>query len=177
MISNGSMLDLNDTTTCDYSIEEVAHSLSSIVRFNGHTKKRYNVAQHCCIMSAVVPPEFALAALLHDMQEAFVSDLPTPVKDNVGGRYRELENRIQGEMADKFSIPLWKLNSHQVKEADLRILATERRDLFDDQTTTWPILKGVKPYNYEIKPLSRNKAKRLFLEMYHHFTSPPYNNL
>ena len=163
MLCNGQMLDLNDTTTCDYGIEEEAHALSGINRFNAHTNCLYSVAQHCYIMSFMVPMEFQFAALLHDMQEAFVSDLPTPVKNAIGPGYRLLENKIQREMAQKFGVSVHKLNSTEVKKADLRILATERRDLFDNIDTEWPILVGVKPYNMKIVPWSREESKRGFL--------------
>lgn len=169
MISNGSMLDLSDTTKCEYEIEEVAHALSGIARFNAHTKEHYSVAQHCSIMSWLVPRPYAYAALMHDMQEAFVSDLPTPIKNMIGPGYRELEDRIQLEMADKFHVAAWKLSSKEVKKADLKMLATERRDLFDNQSSVWPVLVGVDPYEDKIEPLSQEDAYLQFLDNFYLF--------
>ncbi len=64
----------------DVDIRDIAHALSMCTRFNGHLAKYYSVAEHSIIMSYLVKPKHALAALLHDAAEANLSDVPRPIK-------------------------------------------------------------------------------------------------
>jgi hypothetical protein len=64
----------------DVRIGDIAHALAMCTRFNGHLPEYYSVAEHCVIMSYLVEPEHALAALLHDAAEAYLSDVPRPIK-------------------------------------------------------------------------------------------------
>lgn len=96
----GRWLDLNDLPSCDFVIEDIAWALGRILRYNGHIKHNYNVAQHCIAMSYMVPKRFALEALLHDAAEAFMGDVIKPVK----GMFPEieaLEDRVLGAIIEK----------------------------------------------------------------------------
>ena len=77
-------------------ISDVAHGLSHVCRFAGHTTKFFSVAEHSLIVHALVSemePRLAGAALFHDGHEAYLGDIPTPLKDIVGEAYTEL---VQG---------------------------------------------------------------------------------
>lgn len=67
---------------CDICIEDIAHALSQLCRYTGHTNTFYSVAQHCLLIADKIPggPEVKLAALLHDAAEAYVNDLASPLK-------------------------------------------------------------------------------------------------
>ena len=170
MLCNGTMFDLLNPGDSDYGIEEVAHALSNIARFNGHTEEFYSVAQHCVLMSHWIEPLYAREALLHDMQEAFVGDVATPLKLLIGDKYKELELGVQNSMCDKFAVSYWRVTSPPVKRADLKMLMTEKRDLMRGDTD-WSILEGVEPYDeYEIHPWSPSVAKRAFITRYNELT-------
>ena len=77
----------------DIDIEDIAHSLSRLCRFNGHCKSFYSVAEHSYRISYIVPPEFALWGLLHDAGEAYLSDLPRPIKHQIP-EFIEIEERL-----------------------------------------------------------------------------------
>lgn len=64
----------------DVHIEDIAHSLSMLCRYNGHCKHFYSVAEHCWLLSYAVPDPYKLEALLHDGSEAYTSDIPRPFK-------------------------------------------------------------------------------------------------
>jgi hypothetical protein len=79
-ISSGKLIDLAHPQTTDIDIEDIAWSLSNIMRFNGHLSTQISVARHSLEVSRLVPTELALAALLHDAHEAYVGDIVRPVK-------------------------------------------------------------------------------------------------
>ena len=69
-----------DPNPADIDIKDIAHALSNCCRFAGHIKSFYSVAQHSVIVSELCEPENALAGLLHDASEAYLSDIARPVK-------------------------------------------------------------------------------------------------
>ena len=113
----------------DVDIRVIAHSLSMICRFNGHVARFYSVAEHCVLVSLMVPPSDALAGLLHDAAEAYVADVSTPVKRARGfAFYRRTEDRILAAVLARFGLlpPLpWSVHC-----ADQRLVVEEARRLF-----------------------------------------------
>lgn len=84
-------------------IEDIAHGLSLLCRFNGQTSEFYSVAEHSWLLSQVVPPEYALEALMHDGPEAYLPDICSPIKPFIVGFY-EIEDRIIEAMAQKYDL-------------------------------------------------------------------------
>ena len=79
----------------EIDIDDVAHSLSQMCRFLGHTDGFYSVGQHSVLVSELVPAQDALWGLLHDASEAYLCDLPAPIKrDPEMGIYRIAEDRL-----------------------------------------------------------------------------------
>lgn len=105
---------------------DIAHALSLLCRYGGHVDRFYSVAEHCVLMSEWVEPQHALAALLHDATEAYVVDVPRPLKRQLLG-YRAIEEQVWFAIAYRFGLD-FEL-PHAVKEADDRILLTERNEL------------------------------------------------
>jgi hypothetical protein len=85
-------------------IVDIAHSLSLQCRYNGHVSRFYSVAEHSLYLSEAVPSEHALTALLHDATEAYLCDLPRPIKSAIT-IYREVEDRLWKVVANKFNLP------------------------------------------------------------------------
>jgi len=122
----GKAIDLANFKEDDVRLPDIAHALSMINRFNGHTKFPYSVAQHSVMVSKIVEPQNALWGLLHDASEAYLGDVSTPLKMMLPS-YRELEDQVQRAIASKFGLK-WPM-PHEVKEADLRALLSEKRDI------------------------------------------------
>lgn len=162
--ASGRRLDYLLPTEDNIYIEDIATALSRESRFNGHTKAFYSVAQHCVVASQIVRHEFRLEALLHDATEAYMKDLPRPLKQLLPD-YQEIEDRLDAVIRGKFGLPA-SMSPH-VKSADLVLLATERRDLrIPDDGSPWTCLEGVKPLRHRITPWEPDTAKDLFLDQF-----------
>lgn len=146
-----------------FSIYDIAHALSNICRFTGHTTAFYSVAQHCVLVSLIVPKPLALKALLHDAAEAYLGDVSAPLKA-VLPDYKAIENRVERALLAHFGVdPTF---DPIIKHADLRALVTESRDLMQR-----PIeIPGVEPTAYRITPLSPGEAAMVFIERFNELT-------
>src|SRR4051794_36829357 len=74
-------------------ITDIFHSLAMQCRYNGHTAYFYSVAQHCWLLSLVVPAHLQRVALLHDAAEAYIGDIVAPLKDEMPG-FRVWDERL-----------------------------------------------------------------------------------
>lgn len=140
--ASGRHFNYENPEPCSICIDDIAVALSHECRFAGHVPQFYSVAQHCVFVSKLVPPQFALEALLHDGSEAYCKDVPSPLKHLLPD-YKAVEKRIDALIRRCFSLPAE--HSAEVKYADLIALATERRDFGLDDGVEWPILNGIKP--------------------------------
>lgn len=113
---------------------DVAHALAHLCRYGGHASRFYSVAEHCVLMSHVVPPDDALAALLHDATEAYMVDLPRPIKRQFP-EYRAAEDRLWLVIAERFGVDA--VLPASVHDADNRILLDERAALLGPQPRPW----------------------------------------
>lgn len=141
-------------------ITDIAQALSHECRFAGHLDQFYSVAQHSVLVSQIVPPLFALEALLHDAAEAYCKDIPAPLKALLP-EYKRIEYKIDAVIRQRFGVCSWL--SDVVKHADLIMLATERRDLDIDTGVVWPQLDGITPSDINVFPLSPAQARHAFI--------------
>lgn len=111
---SGRRLDLLDPSPVDVEIEDIAHGLARVARWNGQTKGPlpFSVAQHSLIVEEFCgqlkpgwPVKWRLAALLHDAPEFVIGDLISPFKAALGGDYRAIESRLMRAIHLRFSLP------------------------------------------------------------------------
>ncbi|KKN05762.1 hypothetical protein LCGC14_1084150 [marine sediment metagenome] len=100
----GKMIDLESPRVKDICVRDIAHALSQICRYTGHTSRFYSVAEHCVLLSeAEGTPGTPLARLLHDASEAYLGDVIRPLKQLLP-HYRMLEERIHWVIAEKYQV-------------------------------------------------------------------------
>jgi hypothetical protein len=139
---------------------DIAHALSLLCRYGGHVDRFYSVAEHCLLMSRAVAPEAALAALLHDATEAYICDVPRPLKRQLVG-YADIEQRVWIAIARRFGVGL--RLPIEVTEADNRILLTERAALMP-RAERWGIDDEFEPLPVRIVGDHPLNAERLYLD-------------
>lgn len=119
----------------DLDIRDIAHALSNMCRFAGHTREFYSVAQHSLLVSELVPKEFGLCALLHDASEAYLVDVPRPIKWALSPGYQLCEDRVMNACAAAFGFE-WPM-PEAVKTADDQALAMEAKVLMNGSLLDW----------------------------------------
>lgn len=131
ILQSGGLFDFGDPGGSEFTIEDIAHNLSNICRFNGGCDSFYSVAQHSVGVSLILEGTgFERYGLLHDAAEAFYGDMTTWLK-KLCPDYRAQLERGEDAVARRFGLP--STMPEQVKRADYLMLAIERRRLF--QTT------------------------------------------
>lgn len=122
----GKRIDLLNPDPREICIEDIITGLNAVPRFMGQTKTPYSVLQHSLGVASLVGPEYKLAALLHDATEAYIGDVPTPLKELLGDRYRGVEKRIADAIQIAFGCPHYLSDLPlAVKRADRLMLVTE----------------------------------------------------
>lgn len=157
---SGRHVELPDPDPEEITVEDIARGLSRECRFSGQCQDFYSVAQHSVLASRIVKPEFALEALLHDATEAYLRDLPQPLKRLVP-EYARIERNVDRVIRKRFGLS--ETMSASVHRADCVLLATEKRDLMMHDPWPWPLLEGVEALPDRIVPWSGEIAMKLFL--------------
>ncbi len=126
---SGRRLDLIEPSPLDIEIEDIAHGLARVARWNGQTvgDHAFSVAQHCLLVELIYNHRLKsatangrLAALLHDAPEYVIGDMISPFKAVIGGDYKALENRLLAAVHIRFGLPavLSARETERIKKAD-----------------------------------------------------------
>lgn len=164
----------------DIDPRDIAHALGMQCRYNGHVNRFYSVAEHCVKMSETfTDPHLALWALLHDATEAYVGDMIRPLKRSMP-EYVEAEDRVMVQIGVKFGLfterGITGLYANgathaqaaamppEVKDADNRILLTERAVLLNVNGHSWGHgLEELEPLDVQIECWTPGLAEHMYL--------------
>jgi uncharacterized protein len=127
---SGRRLDLLDPSPLDIEVEDIAHGLARVARWNGQTHGAhiFSVAQHTLLVEAVlrarnprIDPQVRLAAMLHDAPEYVIGDMISPFKAVIGGAYKVVEKRLLAAIHIRFGLPAVLPDDieQQIKAADM----------------------------------------------------------
>lgn len=126
----------------EIDIRDIAHALSLKCRYSGHCSWFYSVGQHSLHVAYLLPEELKLSGLLHDAAEAYLPDIPSPMKSYYG--LDKAEQVIVDIIADKYGL----LFDDMVLQVDLTMLATEAKQLLPNMDG-WKTLPAPLPYRLE----------------------------
>lgn len=171
LLSNGEYFDYTRPAEAKYDIGVIAHALGNICRFTGQVSKFYSVAEHSVNVSHIVAPEHALAGLMHDASEAFMVDVPKPLKMLLPD-YQAIEELVDRSVMDRFGLPY--PMAPPVKAADRVALFLEQRLLMPPHGDLWDVeveyaqsFMGMRTSReVKISSLLPQLAERLFLNRF-----------
>ena len=159
---------LNPTPN-EIDIKDIAFSLANQCRFNGHVSF-FSVAEHSVAVAARLPPSLQLAGLLHDAAEAYLSDIPSPIKQWLPD-YKAMEDTVQKVINAKFEIQLSDADSKLLKEADKDATSTEAYYLLRSKGVDWNSVLFQPNKKYKPRSLPPSEAVQMFLHWYHELTN------
>ncbi len=176
LLGSGSYFDFEAPDAAELTIEDIAYGLAYACRFAGQCVQRstgrrvfYSVAQHCVEMSRRGPPELAFDLLMHEAGEATCGDMTGPLK-SLCPDYKAVEKRCEAAALARFGVSM--ADPAAVKLWDLRMLATERRDLLPWKGEEWAVTGGAEPLPEPIEPWAPDVAAVEFLIRYY-LLAPP----
>jgi 5'-deoxynucleotidase YfbR-like HD superfamily hydrolase len=179
---SGRRLDVLDPSPLDVEIEDIAHGLARVARWNGQTRGGhiFSVAQHSLLVEAInthLEPEMSapwqLMTLLHDAPEYVVGDMISPFKAVLGGDYRSIEERLLSAIHIRFGLPAltpvyWKT---AIKRADAIAAWHEATRLAGftaaEADQYFPHAAGFEPPDTLIVPMPPREAQERFLDAFH----------
>lgn len=159
----------------DMDIEDIAHALGALCRYNGHTSRFYSVAEHCVLMTQhafveyrgwALPEQrrqFLRSVLMHDAAEAYTGDFVHAVKQVIPG-IKELEGRIEEVLVKKFDLLTGPKTERAIKKLDRRIVLNERNALLESEHE-W-VADAYEPLDVNIWGWFPPEAKRRFMDLY-----------
>lgn len=162
MLNSGAWFDFCAPTSSAFTIDDIAHGLSNICRYSGQCKRFYSVAEHSLLVSETAVG-FEFEALLHDGAEAFLGDITRPLKQLLP-EFKRIEIEVERTILDRFDVS-WPLPA-AIKQADLRVLAAEQRQVMPEGTDGWVRGQKVEPAPVTVRHLSPDEAKKAFLERF-----------
>ena len=177
---SGRRLDILNPSPLDIEIEDIAHGLARVSRWNGQTrgKHSFSVAQHSILVERLVrmnapklDQKWYLAALLHDAPEYVIGDMITPFKHALDGMYREIEAGLDRAVHIRFGLPpqIPDAVKRTIKRADRMAAWLEATQLagFSQQEAIKIFIKPAgTPANIRLKPQSPNDAAASFLRRF-----------
>lgn len=141
---SGEAYDFATPAPASINLVDIAHALSNMCRFAGHTRRFYSVAEHSVLVSRIVEArggstKFQAAALLHDAHEAYVWDCPKPLKPLLGDNFATLVERADKAISAALRIEHGPdiFNAACIKVADKIALCAERAALMTAGPDEW----------------------------------------
>lgn len=131
---SGLYFDYVDPRPEQVDVDDIAHALAHTVRFGGHVDRYYSVAEHSLLVAHYVEKStgdygLTLAALFHDGHEAYLGDIPTPLKRLLGGAYYNMRDAVDAAIATKIGIDPFDFHHPAIAAADALALRVEARQL------------------------------------------------
>lgn len=166
-LAHGGYFNIKKPIWYHVRLKDIAHSLSMVCRYNGHTPRFYCVAEHlihCGCQAQMYGWSLAVqqAVFMHDAAEAFCQDIIRPLKRQLKA-YKIIEARIEECVARQFQIDFDK-HATKIKKVDNEVFVAEKNYMWPDKDR-WYSARGVKPIVLKLNHYSPSRAKSKFLAM------------
>jgi hypothetical protein len=148
----------------EIDIKDIAHVLSTNCRFGGHCRTHYSISNHSLYVASILPPELKLLGLLHDAAEAYVGDLPRPIKKMIP-EFKNIENKVLEAISIALEVPDLNNLPKEVHEADNIALVAEAKALFEYDVDNWTDKYKLTPTK-KILSLTSEESEMEFLMTY-----------
>ncbi len=185
---SGRFVDTKNPHPDQITLEDIAHALSNTCRYGGHCAYNYSVAQHAVFCSIRLErrghgPLRQLGALHHDDAEAYLGDIPRPMKGLLGKTYSNLTDRMDAAIIKALNLPFsaGMMHDPEVKAADNWALLVEAKHLLPSKGVNWtaaqtqawglPERGRIITPDYWLGELSPREAEALFLARHKEVTS------
>ena len=158
LTADGVYFDFENPSREAITLNAIARGLANTCRFAGQCSRFYSVAEHSVWVSRIVPEQYAIEGLLHDAAEAFIVDMPKPLKEMLPD-YKAVEARIERAVFGCFGfvdLPA------EIKRADRIMLSTEQRILMRNRDR-WKWTDGFEPLDIELQCLPPDTAYHQFI--------------
>jgi 5'-deoxynucleotidase YfbR-like HD superfamily hydrolase len=176
---SGRRLDLLDPSPLDVEIEDIAHGLARVARWNGQTRgdHAFSVAQHSLVVEEILrriapetEPKWRLAALLHDAPEYVIGDMISPFKAALGVDYKDFEARLESAVHIRFGLPALTPGDVKrlIKQADLISAYFEATQIAGFETEEARTFFGAPPAGLDVRiaPAPPREAQQAFLSRF-----------
>lgn len=120
-------------------IDDIAHALAMLCRFNAQCLRPYSVSEHSVHVSREIRQDLALLGLMHDAAEAYLGDVPGPLKKHLPD-FCKFEDRLSTAIAAKFAFTIPAEDSQEARElkrADLQLLVDEKAKIMAPEPEPW----------------------------------------
>lgn len=177
---SGRRLNLIDPSPMDIEIEDIAHGLARVARWNGQTlgEHAFSVAQHSVVVEEIcahihpdLEPKWRLAALLHDASEYVIGDMISPFKAALGMDYKVFEERLEAAIHIRFGLPAKAPQAIKklIKQADRACAFFEATQLAGFTHSESLEFFGAPPagYDLQIEPLAPAQAQARYVQRFH----------
>lgn len=171
--NTGKRIDLTDPDPDQIDIHDIATGLANVCRFGGQLRDWFSVAEHCINVADLCPPEYKLVGLLHDAAEAYICDIPTPLKRELGYIYEAIEARVATAIALHFGLGADALVELPpiIKQADRSALMSERDALQANPQDWGPDYEGSMRFpRFQRRYYKPEDARDAYLVMFHNLT-------
>jgi 5'-deoxynucleotidase YfbR-like HD superfamily hydrolase len=177
---SGRRLDLLNPSPFDVEIEDIAHGLARVARWNGQTvgEHAFSVAQHCLVVTDIVehlrpdwPVKWRLMSLLHDAAEYVIGDMISPFKAALGLDYRAFEHKLEAAVHLRFGLPphMPAQVKTLIKKADLICAYFEAVQLagFDEKEAKAFFVAPPEGLSLKLDPMPTSLAQAAYLKRFH----------
>ena len=165
-LASGAYLDIANPDPNLIDLESIAHGLSMTCRYGGQCPEFYSVAEHSVLCTVAAreagDSDILRDVLLHDAAEAFIGDIPKPIKLMLPD-YQEVEAAVEAAIRERFGLSVD--SADRVKKYDRAVLKLEKQTMWPEDSEEWEGFSEIEAIKLPVSYWTPDRAKRSFLSL------------